>query len=43
MTRRSIDLISSTTQGYIPSLPSGQPNPYQIDTPYGPEDITWMF
>jgi len=43
MTRRSIDLISSTTQGYVPTLPSGQPNPYQIDTPYGPEDITWVF
>jgi len=43
MTRRSIDLISSTTQGYRPTLPSGQPNPYQIDTPYGSEDITWVF
>ena len=42
MTRRSIDLISNTTQGYTPTLPSGQPNPYQIDTPYGPEDITWL-
>jgi hypothetical protein len=42
MTRRSIDLISNATQGYRPSLPSGQPNPYQIDTPYGTEDITWI-
>jgi hypothetical protein len=42
MTRRSIDLISSTTQTYRPTLPSGQPNPYQIDTPYGTEDITWL-
>ena len=42
MTRKSIDLISNATQGYRPTLPSGQPNPYQIDTPYGPEDITWI-
>jgi hypothetical protein len=42
MTRRSIDLMSSTKQGYSPTLPSGMPNPYQIDTPYGPEDITWI-
>ena len=42
ITRRSIDLISSTSQGYRPTLPSGQLNPYQIDTPYGPEDITWI-
>ena len=43
MTRKAIDGISSTTQGYRPSLPNGQPNPYQIDTPGGPEDITWLF
>ena len=43
ITRRSIDLISSTTQDYVPTLPNGQPNPFQIDTPYGPEDITWIF
>ena len=42
MTRRSIDLISSTTQTYRPTTPMGQPNPYQIDTPYGAEDITWI-
>jgi hypothetical protein len=42
MTRRAIDGISNTTQAYIPTLPSGQPNPYQIDTPYGPEDISWI-
>jgi len=42
ITRRSIDLISNATQGYRPTLPSGQPNPYQIDTPYGSEDITWI-
>jgi hypothetical protein len=42
MTRRSIDLISSTTQAYRPTTPMGQPNPYQIDTPYGTEDITWV-
>jgi len=43
MTRRSIDLISNTAQGYRPTLPSEQPNPYQIDTPGGIEDITWLF
>jgi len=42
VTRRSIDLISSTSQGYRPSFPSGVANPYQIDTPYGAEDITWI-
>ena len=42
MTRRSIDGISVTREGYGPMLPSGVPNPYQIDTPYGPEDITWI-
>jgi hypothetical protein len=43
ITRRSIDLISNTAQSYRPTLPNGAPNPYQIDTPHGPEDITWMF
>jgi hypothetical protein len=42
MTRRSIDLISNNTQGYRPTLPSGIANPYQIDTQYGAEDITWL-
>ena len=43
MTRRSIDLISSTANNYRPSMPSGIQNPYIIDTPQGPEDITWIF
>jgi hypothetical protein len=42
MTRRSIDSISVTREGYVPSMPSGVPNPYQIETPYGTEDITWL-
>jgi hypothetical protein len=42
ITRRSIDLISSTTQNHIPSLPNGHSNPYQIDTLGGVEDITWL-
>jgi hypothetical protein len=42
ITRKAIDGISSTSQGYIPMLPSGVSNPYQIDTPYGAEDITWI-
>jgi hypothetical protein len=43
VTRRSIDLISNATQGYRPTLPSGEANPYQIETPGGIEDITWLF
>jgi hypothetical protein len=42
LTRRAIDGITSTKQSYTPTLPSGIHNPYQIDTPYGPEDITWI-
>jgi hypothetical protein len=42
ITRRSIDLISNNTQGYRPTLPGGVSNPYQIDTPYGPEDVSWI-
>jgi hypothetical protein len=43
VTRRSIDLISNTSQGYRPTLPNGEVNPYQIETPGGIEDITWLF
>jgi hypothetical protein len=42
ITRRAIDGISSTRLGYTPSMPNGVANPYQIDTPYGTEDITWI-
>ena len=42
ITRRAIDGISSTRLGYAPSMPTGVTNPYQIDTPYGTEDITWI-
>jgi hypothetical protein len=43
VTRKSIDGMSSTLGEYnAPSLPSGAPNPYQIETPYGTEDITWI-
>jgi hypothetical protein len=42
VTRRAIDGISNTIQGYRPELPGGVTNPYQIETPYGPEDITWL-
>ena len=42
VTRRAIDNISSTSQGYRPILPNGTSNPYQIETPYGMEDITWI-
>ena len=44
ITRKSIDNISSTRLGYsnMASMPNGVSNPYQIDTPYGTEDITWI-
>jgi len=44
ITRKSIDNISSTRLGYsnMASMPNGVANPYQIDTPYGTEDITWI-
>ena len=44
VTRRAIDNISSTGNEYnsIPMMPSGIQNPYQIETPYGTEDITWL-
>ena len=44
ITRKSIDNISSTRLGYnnMASMPNGVANPYQIETPYGTEDITWI-
>ena len=43
VTRKAIDGMSSTLSGYnAPSMPNGMINPYQIDTPYGTEDITWI-
>jgi hypothetical protein len=42
VTRKAIDGISSTRLGYTPSMPNGVANPYQIETPYGTEDITWI-
>ena len=41
-TRAAIDSISSTREGYTPMMPNGIANPYQIETPYGTEDITWI-
>jgi len=41
-TRAAINGISSTREGYVPMLPTGVANPYQIETPYGFEDITWI-
>jgi hypothetical protein len=26
----------------IPTMPNGTPNPYQMETAYGVEDLTWM-
>ena len=41
-TRAAINGMSSTRAGQVPMLPSGVPNPYKIETPYGFEDITWI-
>jgi len=41
-TRAAINGMSSTREGYVPMLPTGVANPYQIETPYGFEDITWI-
>lgn len=45
LTRAAIGGISSTKggPGNMPTLPNGTPNPYRIETPYGGEDITWLF
>jgi len=44
VTRKAIDNISSTRLGYsnMASMPNGVANPYQIETPYGTENITWI-
>jgi hypothetical protein len=26
----------------VPTMPNGTPNPYQMETAYGVEDLTWM-
>jgi hypothetical protein len=41
-TRVALDNISSTADTRINSLPGGYANPYQMETPYGLEDITWI-
>jgi hypothetical protein len=45
LARAALGGISSTKggPGNMPTLPNGMKNPYQIDTPYGSEDITWLF
>ena len=45
LARAALGGISSTKGGpdNMPILPNGVPNPYQIETPYGNEDITWLF
>lgn len=42
MTRLALNNIARTGISNAPTMPSGMANPYQIDTPYGPEDITWI-
>jgi len=45
LARAALGGISSTKGGpdNMPILPNGVSNPYQIETPYGNEDITWLF
>jgi len=40
-TRAALNGISNTTTS-VTILPSGVANPYQIETPYGVEDLRWM-
>jgi hypothetical protein len=42
--RVAIDNMSNTVNRIKPVFNgyTNVPNPYQIDTPYGPEDITWL-
>ena len=44
ITRRSLDGISRTGGGIsdTPTMPNGTPNPYQMETAYGVEDLTWI-
>jgi hypothetical protein len=43
LSRAALSNISRTGDNNIPvMLPSGMQNPYQISTPYGLEDITWV-
>jgi hypothetical protein len=42
VTRKALDGISRTGMNNVPSMPTGIANPYQIETPYGTEDITWI-
>lgn len=43
LSRAALSNISRTGDNNIPvMLPSGMQNPYQISTPYGLEDITWL-
>jgi hypothetical protein len=43
MTRMALGGISKTGgSSNIPMLPNGVQNPYQMETPYGTEDFTWI-
>ena len=44
MARAALGGISRTGESSnIPMMPSGQQNPFQMETQYGVEDLTWMF
>ena len=42
--RAALAGISSTGGGVslVPTMPNGTPNPYQMETQYGVEDMTWL-
>jgi len=42
LTKTAINNISSTGNNTIISLPQGVRNPYQIETPYGVENLNWL-
>jgi hypothetical protein len=44
MARAALGGISRTGgSNNMPMMPSGQQNPFQMETQYGVEDLTWMF
>ena len=40
--KAALNNISSTAETKIVSLPNGAQNPYQIETPYGVENLEWL-
>lgn len=42
LSKAALDGISTTKPTQVITLPNGVPNPYQIETIYGVEDVTWL-